>query len=184
METPRVIGHDPQGRSYYSFASFEDPDGNGWLLRRFRRGSRPRVEFDPTTDHGRCNLGRAPPRDGGAPRPLRTTRRTSLVGLMRAISERASTGAIQRRQQPPQSLHGRGPSHSSPMMPFESPLFTSLRTMFKCIKIPNLRNVGQTQSYESVVESPAVFFRNIINLANELDNFSDKSSSLAISIYY
>jgi len=31
-ENPRVVGHDPQGRSYFSFASFEDPDGNGWLL--------------------------------------------------------------------------------------------------------------------------------------------------------
>jgi catechol 2,3-dioxygenase-like lactoylglutathione lyase family enzyme len=31
-ENPRVTGRDPQGRSYYSFASFEDPDGNGWLL--------------------------------------------------------------------------------------------------------------------------------------------------------
>jgi catechol 2,3-dioxygenase-like lactoylglutathione lyase family enzyme len=28
----RVSGRDPQGRSYASFASFEDPDGNGWLL--------------------------------------------------------------------------------------------------------------------------------------------------------
>ena len=32
VENPRVGGHDPQGRSYYSFASFADPDGNGWLL--------------------------------------------------------------------------------------------------------------------------------------------------------
>ena len=29
-EKARVGGRDPQGRSY--FASFEDPDGNGWLL--------------------------------------------------------------------------------------------------------------------------------------------------------
>ena len=29
---PRVGGRDPQGRSYFSFASFQDPDGNGWLL--------------------------------------------------------------------------------------------------------------------------------------------------------
>lgn len=29
---PRVGGHDPERRSYFSFASFEDPDGNGWLL--------------------------------------------------------------------------------------------------------------------------------------------------------
>ena len=32
VENPRVSGRDPQGRSYFSFASFEDPDGNGWLL--------------------------------------------------------------------------------------------------------------------------------------------------------
>ena len=32
IENPRVAGRDPQGRSYYSFASFEDPDGNRWLL--------------------------------------------------------------------------------------------------------------------------------------------------------
>jgi catechol 2,3-dioxygenase-like lactoylglutathione lyase family enzyme len=25
-------GRDPQGRSYFSFASFDDPDGNNWLL--------------------------------------------------------------------------------------------------------------------------------------------------------
>jgi catechol 2,3-dioxygenase-like lactoylglutathione lyase family enzyme len=31
-ENPRVGGRDPQGRSYLSFASFEDPDGNEWLL--------------------------------------------------------------------------------------------------------------------------------------------------------
>ena len=32
VENPRVNGRDPEGRSYFSFASFEDPDGNGWLL--------------------------------------------------------------------------------------------------------------------------------------------------------
>jgi catechol 2,3-dioxygenase-like lactoylglutathione lyase family enzyme len=32
VENPRVGGRDPEGRSYFSFASFEDPDGNGWLL--------------------------------------------------------------------------------------------------------------------------------------------------------
>jgi catechol 2,3-dioxygenase-like lactoylglutathione lyase family enzyme len=35
-EKPRVVGRDPQGRSYYSFASFEDPDGNGWLLQEIK----------------------------------------------------------------------------------------------------------------------------------------------------
>ncbi len=28
----RVTGPDPEHRSYRSFASFRDPDGNGWLL--------------------------------------------------------------------------------------------------------------------------------------------------------
>jgi len=32
VENPRVGGRDPEGRSYFSFASFEDPDGNGWFL--------------------------------------------------------------------------------------------------------------------------------------------------------
>jgi catechol 2,3-dioxygenase-like lactoylglutathione lyase family enzyme len=32
VENPRIAGRDPQGRSYFSFASFEDPDGNEWLL--------------------------------------------------------------------------------------------------------------------------------------------------------
>jgi catechol 2,3-dioxygenase-like lactoylglutathione lyase family enzyme len=32
VENPRVRGRDPEGRSYFSFASFEDPDGNEWLL--------------------------------------------------------------------------------------------------------------------------------------------------------
>jgi len=32
VENPRVGGRDPEGRSYFSFASFADPDGNSWLL--------------------------------------------------------------------------------------------------------------------------------------------------------
>ena len=36
VENPRVGGRDPEGRSYFSFASFEDPDGNGWLLQEIQ----------------------------------------------------------------------------------------------------------------------------------------------------
>jgi catechol 2,3-dioxygenase-like lactoylglutathione lyase family enzyme len=36
VENPRVGGPDPEGRSYYSFASFKDPDGNGWLLQQIQ----------------------------------------------------------------------------------------------------------------------------------------------------
>jgi catechol 2,3-dioxygenase-like lactoylglutathione lyase family enzyme len=34
--TGRVPGPDPEGRSYFSFASFSDPDGNGWLLQEVK----------------------------------------------------------------------------------------------------------------------------------------------------
>ena len=32
VQDPRVNGRDPEGRSYFTFASFEDPDGTEWLL--------------------------------------------------------------------------------------------------------------------------------------------------------
>jgi catechol 2,3-dioxygenase-like lactoylglutathione lyase family enzyme len=33
----RVEGADPEHRSYISFASFNDPDGNGWLLQEVKQ---------------------------------------------------------------------------------------------------------------------------------------------------
>jgi catechol 2,3-dioxygenase-like lactoylglutathione lyase family enzyme len=36
VENPRIAGRDPEGRSYFSFASFEDPDGNRWLLQEIK----------------------------------------------------------------------------------------------------------------------------------------------------
>jgi catechol 2,3-dioxygenase-like lactoylglutathione lyase family enzyme len=36
VENPHVGGRDPEGRSYYSFASFKDPDGNEWLLQEIQ----------------------------------------------------------------------------------------------------------------------------------------------------
>ncbi len=32
----RVSGPDPEGHSYASFASFSDPDGNGWVLQEIK----------------------------------------------------------------------------------------------------------------------------------------------------
>ena len=32
VENTRISGRDPEDRTYFTFASFEDPDGNGWLL--------------------------------------------------------------------------------------------------------------------------------------------------------
>jgi catechol 2,3-dioxygenase-like lactoylglutathione lyase family enzyme len=36
VKNPRVGGHDPEGRSYHSFVSFEDPDGNRWLVQEIQ----------------------------------------------------------------------------------------------------------------------------------------------------
>jgi catechol 2,3-dioxygenase-like lactoylglutathione lyase family enzyme len=32
----RVPGPDPQGRSYFTYASFSDPDGNSWMLQEIK----------------------------------------------------------------------------------------------------------------------------------------------------
>jgi catechol 2,3-dioxygenase-like lactoylglutathione lyase family enzyme len=36
LEGGPVPGPDPEGRSYQTYASFSDPDGNGWLLQEIR----------------------------------------------------------------------------------------------------------------------------------------------------
>ncbi len=46
----RVPGPDPQGRSYQTYASFSDPDGNGWLLQEIKTRLPGREWTDPTAD--------------------------------------------------------------------------------------------------------------------------------------
>lgn len=50
VENPRVAGPDPQGRSYFSFASFEDPDGNSWFLQEISTRIPGREWPRPSTD--------------------------------------------------------------------------------------------------------------------------------------
>jgi catechol 2,3-dioxygenase-like lactoylglutathione lyase family enzyme len=45
----RVSGPDPEHRSYRSFASFHDPDGNGWLLQEITARLPGRVDAATTT---------------------------------------------------------------------------------------------------------------------------------------
>jgi catechol 2,3-dioxygenase-like lactoylglutathione lyase family enzyme len=45
----RVSGQDPEHRSYRSFASFSDPDGNGWLLQEITARLPGRVDVQNTT---------------------------------------------------------------------------------------------------------------------------------------
>ena len=45
---PPVSGRDPERRSYSSFATFSDPDGNGWLLQEVTARLPGRVKADDT----------------------------------------------------------------------------------------------------------------------------------------
>ena len=44
----RINGADPEQRSYRSFASFSDPDGNGWLFQEVTARLPGRVDADTT----------------------------------------------------------------------------------------------------------------------------------------
>jgi catechol 2,3-dioxygenase-like lactoylglutathione lyase family enzyme len=54
VANPRIDGRDPEGRSYFSFASFKDPDGNCWLIQEITDRLPGRVASQPfdaeTTD--------------------------------------------------------------------------------------------------------------------------------------
>jgi hypothetical protein len=56
----RVAGPDPERRSYGSFASFSDPDGNGWLLQEIAERLPGRVDADETTFASAAELATAP----------------------------------------------------------------------------------------------------------------------------
>jgi|SRR5215218_2488308 len=67
LENPRVGGRDPEGRSYFSFASFDDPDGNVWLLQEI--------------------TARLPGREWEKTQP-RASDAATLAGLLRETAER------------------------------------------------------------------------------------------------
>lgn len=66
VDNPRVGGRDPQDRPYQTFASFEDPDGNSWLLQEIKT--------------------RLPGREWPL-RPARTTEVATLAELLRETAE-------------------------------------------------------------------------------------------------
>ena len=59
VEKPRVAGRDPEGRSYFSFASFEDPDGNRWLLQEITTRLPGRIDSAATTFNSVSDLASA-----------------------------------------------------------------------------------------------------------------------------
>ncbi len=46
---PAVSGRDPEGRSYVSYATLSDPDGNSWLLQEITSRIPGRVDSDVTS---------------------------------------------------------------------------------------------------------------------------------------
>ena len=56
---PPITGRDPEGRSYSSFATFSDPDGNSWLLQEVTQRLPGRVEADATTFTSSTDLAAA-----------------------------------------------------------------------------------------------------------------------------
>jgi len=55
----RVTGPDPQRRSYASFASFSDPDGNGWLFQEITARLPGRIDTDAVTFKSSAELASA-----------------------------------------------------------------------------------------------------------------------------
>jgi catechol 2,3-dioxygenase-like lactoylglutathione lyase family enzyme len=55
----RVSGPDPEHRSYRSFASFKDPDGNGWLLQEITTRLPGRIDSAATTYASASDLANA-----------------------------------------------------------------------------------------------------------------------------
>jgi catechol 2,3-dioxygenase-like lactoylglutathione lyase family enzyme len=56
---PPLSGRDPAGRSYVSFASFSDPDGNSWLLQEVTARLPGRVDMEETTFSSPADLAGA-----------------------------------------------------------------------------------------------------------------------------
>lgn len=55
----RVVGPDPERRSYRSFASFSDPDGNGWVLQEITTRLPGRIDSAATTFASESELASA-----------------------------------------------------------------------------------------------------------------------------
>jgi hypothetical protein len=55
----RVSGPDPEHRTYRSYASFSDPDGNGWLLQEVTTRLPGRVDGNATTFSSPADLAAA-----------------------------------------------------------------------------------------------------------------------------
>jgi catechol 2,3-dioxygenase-like lactoylglutathione lyase family enzyme len=82
----RVSGPDPEHRSYRSYASFRDPDGNGWLFQEVTARLPGRVEANTTTFTSSTDVAAALRRAAAAHASMRngpaaSTMRTGRTGM-------------------------------------------------------------------------------------------------------
>ena len=92
----RVSGPDPEHRSYRSFASFSDPDGNGWLLQEVTTRLPGRVDSATTTFASANDLASALRRAAAAHGQHESAdgqARRELAGLVRRVHGGASSPA-------------------------------------------------------------------------------------------
>jgi catechol 2,3-dioxygenase-like lactoylglutathione lyase family enzyme len=87
VKDPRVRGRDPQGRSYHSFASFRIPTATAGCSGDPDAASRPRVEVDASTSHGRCNPIFISSGPGGAREPPCAFACSSMDSPARLLTE-------------------------------------------------------------------------------------------------
>jgi catechol 2,3-dioxygenase-like lactoylglutathione lyase family enzyme len=92
----RVNGPDPEHRSYRSFASFTDPDGNGWLFQEITTRLPGRIDATATTFASATDLARR----GGRPRRAREAHRAARRELARLVRRVYVGGAVWQRAAP------------------------------------------------------------------------------------
>ena len=89
----RVSGPDPEHRSYRSFASFSDPDGNGWLFQEVTTRLPGRVDADDDDLRLVNRSGERASACGGRARRAREADRPARCGLARLVRRVHRPGA-------------------------------------------------------------------------------------------
>src|SRR5215467_8608584 len=84
----RISGPDPERKSYGSYVSFEDPDGNVWIVQEVTRRLPGRIDPATTTFGSANDLGKRAAARGSRPRRPREAQRPArreLAGLVRSL---------------------------------------------------------------------------------------------------
>ncbi len=86
----RISGPDPERQSYRSYASFEDPDGNVWIVQEVTRRLPGRVDPATTDFASASDLAKRDAARGSRPRRAREAQRAAQPELARTRTQRTS----------------------------------------------------------------------------------------------